>query len=434
MALSRITAASIADGTVVAADIADGAVTGPKLGATSINANNIVDSSITSGKIDTIANTQLTGTITTAQLGTGAVSNTKIASGAVEQYFADTGYETQFRNRIINGDCRIAQRGTAAVTASDDFPVDRFKMSNATDGAFSAIQDSSAPSGFINSLKWTVTTEDATIGADQYAVVRQIIEGNNCADLGWGAAGAKTVTLSFWVRSSVTGTFGGALRNADANRAYPFTYSISVADTWEYKTITVAGDTSGTWGTGTGAGITVFWSLAAGSNFAGTAGSWSANQYLGATGETNLMATLNATWYITGVQLEVGSVATPFERRPYTTELQLCQRYFQRNVLAENDYPFSSGYAYSTNGMAGYLPLAVAMRAQPTATIVVGMGLRGGGLGNQALSSLGSIYYSASASVIFCNPTTTGTNLTASTAYILVNNNPNSGFTLSAEL
>jgi len=279
-----------------------------------------------------------------------------------------------FRNRIINGDMRIAQRGTAAVTTSDSFPVDRYKMSNVTDGAFSAIQDSSVPSssGFVNSLKWTVTTADASIGADQWAVVRQVIEGNNCADLGWGASGAKTVTLSFWVRSSVTGTFGGALRNADANRTYPFTYSISAADTWEQKSVTVAGDTTGTWGTGTGAGITVFWSLAAGSNFAGTAGSWSANQYLGATGQTQLMSTLNATWYITGVQLEVGSVATPFERRPYGTELALCQRYcytlFATDCATDNFARFALGDCDLTDRLQGYVWFPVTMRVAPSLT------------------------------------------------------------------
>jgi hypothetical protein len=366
-----------------------------------------------------VANTQLTGTITNAQLGTNAVSNTKIAAGAVEQYFADTGYNAQFRNRIINGDMRIAQRGTAAVTANDSFPVDRYKMSNVTDGSFSAQQDSSAPAGFINSLKWTVTTEDASIGADQYAVVRQIIEGNNCADLGWGASGAKTVTLSFWVRSSVTGTFGGALRNADANRTYPFTYSISAADTWEQKSVTVAGDTTGTWGTGTGAGITVFWSLAAGSNFAGTAGSWSANQYLGATGQTQLMSTLNATWFITGVQLEVGSVATPFERRPFGAELMLCQRYYWQENYSGGGAQVGLLQAYGSSNAFG-LVLRVPQTMRSSVTVTTG-GTATFRMSNSASSdavvSGGS--FVASGNGVSCDLTRTGGGLTAGNAVAL---------------
>jgi hypothetical protein len=234
-----------------------------------------------------------------------------------------------FKNRIINGDMRIAQRGTAAVTASGDFPVDRFQFNNTTDGVCSCQQDSSAPVGFINSTKITITTQDTSLTTTQQASFKQVIEGTNIADLGWGTANAKTITLSFWVRSSLTGTFGGALRNSGASRSYPFTYTISVADTWEYKTVTVAGDTSGTWLTTTGEGIDIRFSLGAGPDRSGTAGAWNANNNTSATGAVSVIGTLNATWYITGVQLEVGSVATPFERRPFGTELMLCQRYFQ---------------------------------------------------------------------------------------------------------
>jgi hypothetical protein len=235
-----------------------------------------------------------------------------------------------FVNRIINGDMRIDQRNAgAAVTTSGAYPVDRFIMGNFTDGAFSAQQDSSAPDGFVNSLKITTTTADGTLTTTQALQLIQRIEGTNVSDLAWGTASAKTVTLSFWVRSSLTGTFGGALRNNGGNRSYPFTYSISSADTWEYKTVTVAGDTSGTWLTTTGIGVIVSWGLGVGPDSSGTAGAWNANNNTSATGAVSVIGTLNATWYVTGVQLEVGSVATPFERRPYTTELQLCQRYFQ---------------------------------------------------------------------------------------------------------
>jgi hypothetical protein len=269
-----------------------------------------------------------------------------------------------FRNRIINGDMRIDQRNDgSAVTTNGSFPVDRYKIDFSTDGAFSAQRDTTAPSGFVNSLKWTVTTADASLGATQYAYVYQKIEGTNIADLAWGSASAKTVTLSFWVRSSVTGTFGGALQNSAGNRSYPFTYTISSADTWEYKTITIAGDTTGTWLTTTGVGIQVLLSLGMGSTYSGTAGAWAAATYASATGATNLMATLNATWYITGVQLEVGSVATPFERRDYGRELMLCQRYYQKlnGSLAT--------YSATGEANANFYRHLVQMRSAPTVTV-----------------------------------------------------------------
>ena len=278
-----------------------------------------------------------------------------------------------FRNRIINGDMRIDQRNAgAAVTVNSStstfFAVDRFLgRGEATDGVFTAQQDSSAPVGFVNSLKATVTTADASIGSTQRYQIQQRIEGTNISDLAWGTANAKTVTLSFWVRSSLTGTFGGSLFNSDGSRSYPFTYSILVADTWEYKTVTIAGDTSGTWLTTTAIGIGVNFSLGAGSSVLGTAGAWAGTLYVGATGQVNLIATSGATFYITGVQLEVGSVATPFERRPYGTELSLCQRYFQAvkgsdAVYARIGYGPCQGAA---NGIAQYKPL-VQFRANPT--------------------------------------------------------------------
>jgi hypothetical protein len=235
-----------------------------------------------------------------------------------------------FVNRIINGDMRIDQRNAgAAVTTTGSYPVDRFVVLNSTDGAFSAQQDSSAPAGFVNSVKVTTTTADASLTTTQALSFIQRIEGTNIADLGWGSASAKTVALSFWVRSSLTGTFGGTLKNSASNRSYPFSYSISAADTWEQKSVTIVGDTTGTWLTTTGQGIQVIFGLGAGPDRSGTSGAWAAANTIQPSSTVSVIGTLNATWYITGVQLEVGSVATPFERRPYTTELQLCQRYFQ---------------------------------------------------------------------------------------------------------
>jgi hypothetical protein len=210
------------------------------------------------------------------------------------------------------------------------YPVDRFQISNTSDGTFSAQQDSSAPAGFTKSLKVTITSADSSLTTTQRLVIVQQIEGYNVADFGFGAADAQTVTLSFWVRSSLTGTFGGSLLNGGSNRSYPFTYSISAADTWEYKTITVAGDTTGTWATDNSSGMRVYIGLGAGPDVSGTAGAWAGADYASATGATSVVGTNGATFYITGVQLEAGSVATSFERRHYGQELALCQRYFEK--------------------------------------------------------------------------------------------------------
>jgi hypothetical protein len=248
-----------------------------------------------------------------------------------------------WRNRIINGDMRIDQRNAgASVTFTNQYLVDRWAGVEDTDGAMTAQQVADAPTGFVNSLKFTTTTADASLAATQYASTSQFIEGYNTSDLAWGSASAQTITISFWVKSSLTGTFGGSLRNNGYNRSYPFTYAISAANTWEQKTVTIAGDTSGTWATTTDAGIRLSFGLGVGSTYSGTAGSWSSNNYITSTGATSVIGTLNATWQITGVQLEAGSVASPFERRDYGREFALCQRYY------ETSYPpgYPAGYNF----------------------------------------------------------------------------------------
>jgi hypothetical protein len=228
-------------------------------------------------------------------------------------------------------DQRNAGASVTVNTGTNVFSVDRWAGAGTgagTDGAFTMQQDSSAPTGFSSSIKVTVTTIDAVMTGSQSYQVTQNIEGFNTSDLSFGTASAKAITLSFWARSSLTGTFGGALSNSAFNRSYPFTYTISVADTWEYKTVTIAGDTSGTWiGSTNGIGLRVYFGLGAGSDRAGTAGAWAGAGHTSATGAVSVIGTLSATWYITGVQLEKGSTATSFDYRPYGTELQLCQRY-----------------------------------------------------------------------------------------------------------
>ena len=266
------------------------------------------------------------------------------------------------RNKIINGNMQIDQRNTS-VTA-DNFTVDRWKYSADVASKATVAQSTTAPSGFTNSL--LVTSSSAyTVPSGETYKLQQRIEGFNVADLAWGTASAKTIVLSFYVRSSLTGTFGGALRNSGYTRSYPFSYSISAADTWEQKTVTIAGDTSGTWGTGNGIGIEVNFGLGVGSTYSGTAGSWSSNNYLSATGATSVVGTNGATFYITGVQLEVGSVATPFEHRSYGDELRRCYRYYQLMTNFSNSF---NAPGTSESGFFNY-EFKVPMRQAPTVTV-----------------------------------------------------------------
>ena len=277
---------------------------------------------------------------------------------------------TGFKNRIINGGMVIDQRNSgAAVTinaASNTYVIDRFfGYGQASDGIYTLQRSATAPAGFANSVVATVTTIDNALGASQAYFVSQSIEGLNVADLAWGTASAATVTLSFWVRSSVTGTYGGAITNAGTARSYPFTYTINSANTFEYKTLTIAGDTAGTWGMGTGIGLQIIWGLGVGSTLSGTAGAWAGAQYDSATSVTNLMATNGATWYLTGVQLEKGSVATGFDYRPYGTELALCQRYLPV-IYGSASTSFGLGQAYTTTAANYYFPLQVSTRVPAT--------------------------------------------------------------------
>ena len=239
------------------------------------------------------------------------------------------------KNRIINGACVISQRwGTSAVsdaTNTNPYTVDRWSFYGDPASKVTLQQNQGSvtpPAGFINYMGLTSTSAYSPAAGDAFRF-QQAIEGLNIADLAWGTASAKTVTLSFWVRSSLTGTFGGALSNDGLNRSYPYSYTISAANTWEQKSVTIAGDTTGTWLTTNGIGIRVFFDVGCGTNTKGTAGAWASAFYAGVTGGTNVVATNGATFQFTGVQLEVGSTATSFDYRPYGTELALCQRYCQ---------------------------------------------------------------------------------------------------------
>jgi hypothetical protein len=274
-----------------------------------------------------------------------------------------------FRNRILNGNMLIDQRNNGASVTQDTtvrYTLDRWWCFGSVTSKFTVQQNAGSvtpPAGFTNYLGVTSSSAYA-VGAGEIYQIAQRIEGFNFADLAWGSASAQTITLSFWVRSSLTGTFGGALRNSDANRSYPFSYTISAANTWEYKTITIAGDTTGTWVTNNGIGCNVYFSLGTGSTFSGTAGSWSANNFVTSTGATSVVGTNGATFFLTGVQLEAGSVATPFERRDYGRELAMCQRYYER----QSARTFVT-YVPGTIDSVLYGSWAVEKRASPTLTL-----------------------------------------------------------------
>jgi len=323
------------------------------------------------------------------------------------------------KNRIINGAMVIDQRNAgASVTVpatTNTYIVDRFLIYTAGASKVSGQQSTTAPAGFSNSLLITSLAATTPSSGDLY-MFRQGIEGYNIADFNWGSANAKTVTLSFWVRSSVTGTYGGCFTNADVNRAYPFSYTISASNTWEQKTITLTGDTSGTWNTTNGTGIRLYFSLGSGSSFNGTAGAWAAvSDVVFPTGSQSLIGTNGATFYITGVQLEVGSTATSFDYRPYGTEFDLCRRYYEI-------------WRYAGDGSTNmYLPTAQAYNTNDARTALYYYPKRA----NPTCAFSGTVRFGTAAG---------GTNITsfnfdaAGVNSVLLYNNATSGFTLGQAL
>tara|TARA_R110000868_G_scaffold341796_1_gene602626 strand:+ start:156 stop:1247 length:1092 start_codon:yes stop_codon:yes gene_type:complete len=277
-------------------------------------------------------------------------------------------------NRIINGDMRIDQRNAGAsvsIQTNTGYTLDRYQLYATQNSKFTCQQNAGSvtpPVGFTNYMGLTSSSAYSVTSSDLF-LVNQFIEGYNVSDLGWGTASASAVTLSFKVYSSLTGTFGGSITNNGNSRSYPFTFNVSAANTWEQKTITISGDTSGTWLTTNGTGIGIRFSLGAGSTHLGTAGSWASAGYFGATGQTNMVGTSGATFYITGVQLEKGSTATDFEYVDYSRQLQMCQRYYQKpvNTLSNiNQGGKAIFIAINTSEAFGSNFFAVTMRAGPT--------------------------------------------------------------------
>ena len=326
-----------------------------------------------------------------------------------------------FKNRIINGDMRIDQRNAgASVTplTGATYTVDRWLTAFAQSSKFSIQRNAGSvtpPVGFTNYLGATSLSAYSVVSSD-FFTLQQNIEGLNVSDLAWGTASAATVTLSFWVRSSLTGTFGGAINNSGGSRSYPFSYTINSANTWEQKSITIAGDTTGTWLTTNGIGITVNISIGMGSTYLGTAGAWAAGSYYAPTGSTNVVGTNGATFYITGVQLEKGSTATSFDYRPYGTEFSLCQRYLP--VIAAGSY--LPAYSISTTQAYSTPTLQVPTRTAPTGiTVTVSGNLYNAGTG-QALTN---IVFTAASTTNLLLTGTVASGLTAGQGNMLFTNN-----------
>ena len=341
------------------------------------------------------------------------------------------------RNRIINGAMSIDQRnGGASVTPTNgQYTLDRWYTGVAQTSKLTIQQDAGAvtpPVGFTDYLGITSSSAYSVTSSD-FFYVQQTIEGFNIADLGWGTANAKTVTLSFWVRSSLTGTFSGTIRNYAGNRTYPFTYTINSANTWEQKSVTIPGDTSGTWTTTNSGGMDVGFSVGAGATRSGTAGAWAGSAFYAATGATSVVGTNGATFYITGVQLEVGTQATGFEYRQYQQELALCQRYFYQVTGASgNNYEgFASGVVDAGTSADVVAQLPVTMRAVPTTSFAGSIFIYDGNA-SPTLSSVGSVFGGKTG--VYLN-LTTGSGLTAGRGVICYTNNATTNnFAFSAEL
>jgi hypothetical protein len=317
----------------------------------------------------------------TQQLTDASVTTAKIAGAAVTPAkLANGGAELGWRNRIINGAIAIDQRNAGASVSTTTlnanvYTVDRWAYYVNVASKFTVQQNAGAvtpPAGFSNYLGITSTSAYSVASGDFFGL-RHPIEGTNCSDLAWGTASAQAITLSFRVYSSLTGTFGGVVCNNAGNRTYPFTYTVSSANAWTYITITIPGDTAGTWLTTNGVGIYLILSMGAGATYQGAPNTWASAFYNAPTGAVNVVGTSGATFYITGVQLEAGSTATPFERRSFGTEFALCQRYYNHSyTYGVVPGTVTNAGQYRTIGnssaVAFNIGFPVEMRAVPTVT------------------------------------------------------------------
>lgn len=340
MSTTKITTSMLEDGAVTSAKVANANITEEKLAASAVTTAKVADSGITTAKI----------------------ADANVTPGKL----VNSGYELGSRNVVINGAMEISQRGTSfAAIADAAYSVDRWIFGNSSAAVLTASQETDAPadSGFINSLRLTVTTADAAIAAGDSCVISQRIEGYNIRRLL-----GEPVVVSFWVKSSKTGTHCIAMNNNGNDRSYVATYSITAANTWEYKQISVPSGltTAGTWNYTNGIGLRLRFILAAGSTYQTTANTWQTGNFFCTSSQVNCLDNIGNVFAITGVQLEPGTVATPFERRSYGIEFALCQRYFEQ-ISVPNSQPLICAQAVSSaNAWGGLTPFKVTKRGVPS--------------------------------------------------------------------
>lgn len=348
------------------------------------------------------------------------------------------GNATRFKSRIINGDMRIDQRnaGASVTPTNGQYTLDRWFCSLSQASKYTVQQNAGSitpPVGFKNYIG--VTSSSAySISSGDYFNIAQAIEGLNVSDLAWGTVSAKTVTLSFQVYSSLTGTFGGALRNADASRSYPFSFTISSANTWTSISITISGDTTGTWLTTNGVGVFVHFNLGTGSTYSGSAGAWASSNYVSCTGATSVVGTSGATFYLTGVQFEIGSSATGFEYVDITTQYALCQRYYYKQYNGQNYIRFGNGFTSTSSLAFETIQHPVIMRTAPSSVTTTGnLCIWSGGGSLYAISAIAIEAVSTSTTSTCLQCTVSGAPSLAA-FQLMANNDGTATIALSAEL
>jgi hypothetical protein len=340
----------------------------------------------TSATTGTITSENVSSTKLTFNPSTGILASTGFSgpiNGSIGATTPSTGVFTDvntpntfgFKNRIINGAMVIDQRnaGAAITTGTGFYSVDRWNVIAQTSAKITVQQNAGSvtpPVGFSNYLGVTVgASANVTLGATDQYLLRQGIEGFNMADLAWGTASAASIAISFWVRSSLTGTFGGTLHGGGggSSYSYPFSFSIGSANTWTKISVNIAGQTAGTWTTNNTLFTWVSFDLGVGSTYSGTANAWANTYYSGVTGAVKMVETNSATFYVTGVQLEKGLTATSFDYKPYGTELALCQRYFYNIVGNLNPFAgLGSGVVTGLTTARVYIKYPVNARTSPT--------------------------------------------------------------------
>jgi hypothetical protein len=366
------------------------------------------------------------------ELQSNGITKVKITSSGITDTSNNVITSQSGKNLIINGNMSINQRGNYSTTVNSTNvtpAVDRWLgRGKGSAGVFNILATAENSNGFNNHVVLDVTTASTPSGTDSYRF-QQMIEGYNIGKLNWGTANAKSITLSFWAKSTLTGTFGGSVANGDYNRFNPFSYTISSANTWEYKTVTIAGDTSGTWHTTSGLGIRLNFSIGAGPDRLGTAGTWSSSVLEGVTGQTNHIATNGSNLRITGVQVEEGTTATPFEHLQYGEQLALCQRYYYKWETSSSNNWVAWAMAANTTNMYGQVPFPTTMRNNPSSIEYSGLGWWLGG----AVTAFSAVTIAESGKDS-CTMNFTSTGLTAEKMYAVLPNGSNNYIAFNSEL